>query len=77
MDREVIYVVSCGSKWKVICKHCNKGAIKDYQYEAIRVAKNHVALLPKGTLSQIRVQSDNGKFRTEWTYGKDPFPPKG
>lgn len=74
--RKVIYVLSHGDKWKVKCEHC-KSAIKDTQSEAIKVARGHVAGLPAGTLSQILIQRDNGEFRTEWTYGKDPFPPKG
>lgn len=41
------------------------------------MAKRHVAELPAGTLAQILVQRDNGQWRTEWTYGQDPFPPRG
>jgi len=75
--REVIYVLSHGSQWKVQCHHCNQEDLKATQSEAINVAKRHVASLPEGTLSQILVQGSVGQFRTEWTYGKDPFPPKG
>ena len=27
--------------------------------------------------AQVLVQGTDGKFRTEWTYGNDPYPPKG
>ena len=27
--------------------------------------------------AQVIVQGDNHAFRTEWTYGHDPYPPKG
>lgn len=74
--RKVIYVLSHGTKWKVQCEHCDF-EIKDTQAEAIKIAKKHVASLSQGTLSQILVQRDNGQFRTEWTYGQDPFPPQG
>ncbi len=74
--RKVIYVLSHGNKWKVQCEHCNS-EIKDTQTEAIRLAKKHVAEFSAGTLSQILIQRDDGKFRTEWTYGADPFPPRG
>lgn len=74
--RKIIYVLSSGSKWKVQCDHCGYDII-DTQSEAIRIARKHVAGLPAGTLSQILIQGDNGKFRTEWTYGSDPFPPRG
>lgn len=75
--REVIYVLSHGAQWKVQCHHCNREEIKNTQTEAIKLAKQHVATLPAGALSQILIQGIGGQFRTEWTYGKDPFPPRG
>jgi hypothetical protein len=30
-----------------------------------------------GQLSQVLVQGEDLLFRTEWTYGKDPYPPPG
>ena len=74
--RKVIYVVSFGSQWKVKCDHCNE-EIKNTKLEAIKAAKQHVAALTGGTLAQIVVQGADGKFMTEWTYGKDPYPPAG
>ena len=74
--RKVIYVLSHGTQWKVQCDHCNS-EVTNTQNEAIKLAKQHVAGLPAGTLSQILIQGDGGRFRTEWTYGNDPFPPKG
>lgn len=74
--RNRIFVVSDQEKWKVICEHCNSGVINT-QKEAIIIAKRHVASQPQGMLNQIFVQNGLGKFRTEWTYGKDPFPPRG
>jgi hypothetical protein len=76
MERNVIYVLSHGSGWKYKCGHCDE-RLTSTQAEAIRLAKSHVASLPAGTLSQILVQRDDGQWRTEWTYGKDPFPPRG
>jgi len=74
--REKIYVLSHGSQWRMQCEHCGSW-ITNTQAEAIKLAKDHVASLPAGTLSQILVQKDNGQFRAEWTYGQDPYPPKG
>ena len=74
--RNKIYVLSHGNQWKVQCEHCNS-AITNTQVEAITQAKQHVAGLPTGTLSQILIQGDGGRFRAEWTYGADPFPPRG
>lgn len=77
MARQVIYVLSHETKWKVECDHCTEQPIKDTQSDAIKAAKKHVAELPGGTLSQIIVQGEDGKWLTEWTYGEDPFPPRG
>jgi hypothetical protein len=74
--RKVIYVVSAGTQWKVKCEHCGE-EVTQTQLLAIQRAKQHVAGFPAGTLSQILVQADGGKWRTEWTYGQDPFPPRG
>lgn len=27
--------------------------------------------------AQVLIQGTDGQFRTEWTYGSDPYPPKG
>ena len=74
--RQSIYIVTHGSKWKIKCDHCEEG-IWDTQAEAIQRARKHVGSLPAGTLSQILIQGGDSKFRAEWTYGKDPFPPRG
>jgi hypothetical protein len=74
--RKSIYILSHGTQWKVQCDHC-QFEITNTQGEAIKIAKQHVAGMVVGTLSQILIQGNDGKFRAEWTYGKDPFPPKG
>ena len=48
------------------------------QADAIRVAvdtahKNGT----QGRDSQVLVQGEDNQFRTEWTYGHDPYPPRG
>jgi len=77
MERNKVYVVSHGISWKMVCGHCTEQRITLTQAAAIKAAKFHVGNLPKGTLAQIVVQNDQGYFRTEWTYGSDPFPPEG
>ena len=74
--RKIIYVLSHGNQWKVQCDHCGS-QVTSTQSEAIKIAKQHVAGLATDTLSQILIQGDGGRFRTEWTYGVDPFPPRG
>lgn len=76
--RKVVYVVSHGEQWKLQCDHCaDADKITRTQAEAITAARSHVASFPAGTLSQIRVQGRDGQWRAEWTYGADPYPPKG
>ncbi|MBX4204801.1 MAG: DUF2188 domain-containing protein [Candidatus Doudnabacteria bacterium] len=75
--RNKIYVLSHGFQWKVRCEHCNYEQITSTQAEAIKLAKQHVARFPAGALSQILIQGQNGQYRAEWTYGKDPYPPRG
>jgi hypothetical protein len=74
--RKKVYVLSHGSQWKVQCEHCGSAVVAT-QAEAIRKARAHVADFPAGTLSQILVQGQGGQYRTEWTYGSDPYPPRG
>ena len=66
-----------GTKWKII--HEGKEYHYDTQSAAIRAAVD--AAKSSGDKghenSQVLVQGNNGQFRTEWTYGKDSYPPKG
>lgn len=34
-------------------------------------------LAKSGGLSQLKIHKQDGKFQTEYAYGKDPFPPRG
>jgi hypothetical protein len=76
-DRERLFVSPAGMLWKV---QWEGGRIDNHyqmQEAAISRARTLVGSLPAGTCSQILVQRPDGQFRTEWTYGKDPFPPVG
>jgi hypothetical protein len=42
---------------------------------AVQAAHKAGATNPDG--AQVLVQGTGGQFRTEWTYGHDPYPPKG
>jgi hypothetical protein len=70
----VVYIVSDGEVWKVRCEHCT-GDVLSTQADALKVAKDHVAALPKGTLMQILIQGHDGTFEEKWSCDKDPFPP--
>lgn len=46
----------------------------DTKDEALKVAKE---LAKNADLGQVIVHKQDGKIQTEYTYGKDPYPPKG
>lgn len=74
MARKQFFVSPDGGQWKVqsggqtLTKHHTQAA-------AIRAATDF-AHEHKGD-AQVMVQGANGQFRTEWTYGHDPYPPRG
>lgn len=77
MARLQYYVVHHEGKWKITFNSVHYGPYSTQQ-EAIRVAIDtaHKAV-QEGYDAQVLVQGTDSKFRTEWTYGHDPYPPKG
>ena len=75
--RQVLLVSPDGSMWKVHWKNGTKKIQKSTKEEAIKYAKALVGKFAPGVCSQILIQKGDGTFQTEWTYGKDPFPPRG
>lgn len=73
MGRARYYVVKNGAKWKII--HEGKDYHYDTQADAMKAAVD-AAHKAQGD-SQVLVQGRDGKWQTEWTYGHDPYPPKG
>lgn len=43
------------------------------QHEAIERGRE----IARNEGSELRIQGENGRFREAWSYGNDPFPPKG
>lgn len=77
MDRDQYFVVLHKGEWKI--KHNGRHSHPyETQADAIRSAIDaaHTAHR-EGGLSQVLVQGKDLLFRTEWTYGKDPYPPPG
>jgi hypothetical protein len=77
MQRQKMFVSPEGSAWKVQWQGGVVATRTRTQDEAIREARRIIGMYPFGTCSQILVQKPNGQFRIEWTYGIDPFPPRG
>jgi hypothetical protein len=77
MDRDQYFVVLHKGEWKI--KHNGRHSHPyETQADAIRSAIDAAhAAHREGGLSQVLVQGQDLLFRTEWTYGKDPYPPPG
>jgi hypothetical protein len=75
MARDVYYVVLHEQKWNV--SYNQKYFPYKTQYEAIRASVDaaHIAGVMNPDGAQVLVQGENNQVRTEWTYGKDPYPP--
>ncbi len=78
MARDVFTVVLYEKQWKVrfAGKHTGPYAT---QKEAIGAAVDaaHKAGTSNPDGAQVRAQDADNQFRTEWTYGQDPYPPGG
>lgn len=77
MPRIQYVVVQHQGKWTVSVQHKYYGSF-DTQKQAYKQAVDWAH--EQGKLnhdSQVLIQGTDGKFRTEWTYGHDPYPPKG
>lgn len=77
MPRQQYYVVSHKNQWKI--KHNGRHS-EPYSTQAAAI-KKAVALAHAdgegGRDSQVHVQGKDLLFKTEWTYGSDPYPPSG
>jgi Uncharacterized protein conserved in bacteria (DUF2188) len=74
-NRKTYYVSPRGSSWAV------KGRGAD---RAVGVFETKVAAVDRArdvarnqSQGQVVIQRRDGSFQTEYTYGKDPFPPRG
>ena len=45
----------------------------DHQGDAIAAGRE----IARNQHSELRIQGRDGKFREAWSYGNDPFPPRG
>jgi hypothetical protein len=77
MDRDRYFVVLHDGQWKVKHgeTHSHPYATQHDAIESAIEAAHHSR--ENGKLSQVLVQGEDLSFRTEWTYGKDPYPPRG
>jgi hypothetical protein len=77
MARTQYFVVKHDNQWKITLNGQHHGPYST-QRDAIRAAVDAAHTSgQKGVDSQVLVQGQDNQFRTEWTYGHDPYPPKG
>jgi hypothetical protein len=74
MSRKNQYIVPTDNGWGVRGENQQRITAEfQTQREAIErgreIARNHK--------SELRIQGEDGKFRESWSYGHDPYPPKG
>ncbi|MFC5560224.1 DUF2188 domain-containing protein [Ureibacillus thermophilus] len=77
MSRTVYHVTYSNEleKWKVIKENSSRvSSYHDTKSAAIEEAKR---LAKKNIPSQVKVHNQDGTISDEWTYGDDPFPPRG
>ncbi len=74
MARTQYVVVSHNGEWKISLAGKHYGPYVT-QAQAIRAAID--AAHKNRSDTQVLVQGQNNLFRTEWTYGHDPYPPPG
>ena len=73
--RKVYHVTRKGKKWVV--KRAGAKRISGSFRKKSRAIEAAKRLAKRWTLSQVVVHGRDGKVQTEYTYGKDPFPPRG
>jgi hypothetical protein len=77
MARAQYFVVKHDGEWKISFNGTHYGP---YKTQAAAI-KDAVEAAHKegsdGHDAQVLVQGENNRFRAEWTYGSDPYPPKG
>jgi Uncharacterized protein conserved in bacteria (DUF2188) len=64
-----------GGGWNVK-KEGNQKASGTFDKKTDAVAQGK-SLAKKAPLGQIKIHKQDGTIQTEYTYGKDPYPPKG
>lgn len=68
------FVVRNGDKWGVRGEG-NERLTRSFDTQ--REAIDHGRDIARNQGSELRIQGRNGQFREAWSYGNDPYPPKG
>jgi hypothetical protein len=74
MSRKNQYVVRNGDGWGVRGEG-NERLTRGFERQSDAIDYGRDIARNQG--SELRIQGEDGKFREAWSYGNDPFPPKG
>lgn len=73
MARKVYRVVPNGTNWQV--KHDGK-VLSNHLMKSMAIAEGQ-RIAKANQPSQLVIHLANGQIETEYTYGTDPYPPRG
>ncbi len=69
-----LHVVRCGEDWKLKQDNALRSSgVFDTQREAIDRGRQ----IARNQHEELTVHATDGKIRAKWSYGNDPYPPKG
>ncbi|HEX4891871.1 MAG TPA: DUF2188 domain-containing protein [Hyphomicrobiaceae bacterium] len=74
MSKKNQYVVRNGEGWGLRGEG-NSRLTGSYETQAQAI--EHGRAIARNNGAELRIQGRDGKFREGWSYGNDPFPPKG
>lgn len=74
MSKKNQYVVRNGDGWGLRGEG-NSRLTGSYETQAQAIERGRTIARNNG--AELRIQGRDGKFREGWSYGNDPFPPKG
>lgn len=73
MARKIYYVSPDSGRWKIT----HNGTNLSYHTTKEAAEKAGVEVAKANQPSQLVIQRADGTFEQEFTYGNDPFPPRG
>lgn len=73
MARKIYYVSPDNVRWKIT----HNGSVLSYQSTKDAAIKAGVEVAKINQPSQLMIHRADGTFEQEFTYGNDPFPPRG
>lgn len=74
MGRKNQYVVRDGNGWGVRGEE-NSRLSRSFERQSEAIDYGRSGAMAEG--SELRIQGRDARFREAWSYGNDPYPPKG